>query len=379
MRKMLFITVATIFGSSALAARAEQTEEIIKAEAQGNVSPAAQEKTKPNPDEAGERMTLAPMGLGSVEQTPVLKHIAKNGAQIFDAGTAHGLRAVVARQREEFMILQVAPDGEAVVAGLQVDLSVAKLSSVAGTGQRLTELGTVHGMRGLFVRNGEQYQVFYATPDERSVIPGVMWDARGRNITREQVAPLPGVTPSVVIGNDNESGASKGVANAPKKTPIELAEQTSFGVTGSASAPRLFVFVDPLCGYSTKAMQQLQPFVAKGRVQAAIIPLSVLDYEDQGRSTTGALAMLSKSADQMVSAWSHGDLSGPASSDAEPKLRANMIAAEAIGLRGTPTVIWRKADGSEGRIDGLPEDWNAVIASMGGENHAARLPSTEGR
>jgi len=47
-----------------------------------------------------------------------------------------------------------------------------------------------------------------------------------------------------------------------------------------------------------------------------------------------------------------------------------MAASEAIGLRGTPTVIWRKADGSQGRIDGLPEDWNAVIASMGGERHA---------
>jgi thiol:disulfide interchange protein DsbG len=72
----------------------------------------------------------------------------------------------------------------------------------------------------------------------------------------------------------------------------------------------------------------------------------------------------------MIAAWAHGDFNGPAGTDAENRLRVNMAASEAIGLRGTPTVIWRKADGSEGRIDGLPEDWNAVIASMGGERHA---------
>jgi thiol:disulfide interchange protein DsbG len=75
-------------------------------------------------------------------------------------------------------------------------------------------------------------------------------------------------------------------------------------------------------------------------------------------------------ADAMITAWAHGDFNGPARTDAENRLRVNMAASEAIGLRGTPTVIWRKADGSQGRIDGLPEDWNAVIASMGGERHA---------
>jgi thiol:disulfide interchange protein DsbG len=130
------------------------------------------------------------------------------------------------------------------------------------------------------------------------------------------------------------------------------------------------MFVDPLCSYSVRALQEVQPLVASGRVQVAVIPVSVLDYEDNGMSTPSALALVSKPADQMIAAWAHGDLKGPAGTDAERRLRVNMAASEAIGLRGTPTVIWRKADGSEGRIDGLPGDWNAVIATMGGESHA---------
>lgn len=336
----------------------------------GNVPPVAPESSMSNADGAGSSPPLTPVAPEMIEQLPVLRHINKSGAKLFDAGRAHDMRAVVARQGGEFMILQVTPDGEAVIAGAQTDLSAATLHAIADGAQQITDLGVSHGVHGLFVRNGGQFQVFYATPDGERVVPGVMWDATGKNITREQVAPIPGVTPTVTIGK--EPGASAVAADGSKRSPLELAEHTNFGVMGATSAPRLFVFIDPLCSYSVKALQQLQPFVASGVVQAAIIPLSVLDYEDQGRSTTSALAMLSKPADQMALAWSRGDLNGPPSGEAEPKLRANMTAAEAIGLRGTPTVIWRKADGTEGRIDGLPEDWNAVIASMGGENHAAR-------
>ena len=136
---------------------------------------------------------LSPLAPELVEQMPALRHLARSGAQLIDAGSTDGLRAVVARQREEFMILQVTPDGEAIVAGVQTDLSADLLLTIAGRDElRVTELGASHGMRGLFVRNGRQFQVFYATPDGEQVIPGVMWDASGKNITREQVAPSRG-------------------------------------------------------------------------------------------------------------------------------------------------------------------------------------------
>ena len=301
-----------------------------------------------------------------IDQVPVLKHISETGAKIFDLGTSHGLRGVLARLGEEFMLLEVAPDGQAVVAGLQSELSVSELLSIAGS--QVTELGSAHGLRGIFVRDGAAFQVFYATPDGDRLIPGVMWDAAGKNVTREQVAPIAGTLPTVVVGNNDE--AARAQLAGGTRSALDLVKDTSFGVTGPASAPRLWMFVDPLCSYSVKALQEIQPFVASGRVQVAVIPVSVLDYEDNGKSTPSALALLSKSADEMITAWAHGDFKGPAGTEAEGRLRVNMAASEAIGLRGTPTVIWRKADGSQGRIDGLPEDWNAVIASMGGERHA---------
>lgn len=368
-----FVIIAAILASATALAEPEPTQ--TDTEMAGAQSAPPSSKT-PNgiADTASEHSALVPVAPEIVDQIPALKHLAKSGAQLFEAGTAHGLRSVVARQHDEFMILQVTPDGEAIVSGVQSDLSVGQLLSIAGRGEpQVTELGSMHGLRGLFVRNGQSFQVFYATPDGERVIPGVMWDSAGRNVTREQVVPIPGVTPTVTIGREKQAAASAGAASGTAGVSgLEAARGTAFGLIGADSAPRMYVFVDPLCGYSVRALQQLQPFVANGRAQAAIIPISVLDYEDEGRSTKAALAMLTKPVDQIVQAWSRGDISGPASKEADEKLRRNMAAAESIGLRGTPTVIWRKADGSEGRIDGLPEDWNAVISSMGGDSHAAR-------
>ena len=45
-------------------------------------------------------------------------------------------------------------------------------------------------------------------------------------------------------------------------------------------------------------------------------------------------------------------------------LGTNMAVAQGIGLRGTPTLIWRNKDGSEGRSDGLPSNLDTIIASL---------------
>ena len=61
-----------------------------------------------------------------------------------------------------------------------------------------------------------QFQVFYMTPDKERLIPGVMWDAAGKNITRKQIADIPGAVPTVVVGS-GETGqgpAAASVANA---------------------------------------------------------------------------------------------------------------------------------------------------------------------
>lgn len=112
-------------------------------------------------------------------------------------------------------------------------------------------------------------------------------------------------------------------------------------------------------------MQQLEPHMQAEKMRVSVIPLSVLDYEDQGRSTPAAKIMVSKPRDQIVADWIGGKLTGTPRMQAGARLARNMAVAGALHLRGTPTLIWQSADGAAGRSDGIPPDLNAVIASIG--------------
>jgi thiol:disulfide interchange protein DsbG len=200
------------------------------------------------------------------------------------------------------------------------------------------------------------------TPDKERLIPGVMWDAAGKNITRKQIADIPGAVPTVVVGS-GETGQSS--STEALVAALALLRKAFFGTIGPASAPHLFMLVDPQCIYSVRALQMLQPYVAAGRLQVSVIPLSVLDHEDQGQSTRSALALLSKPADELVSAWRAGSVNDPPSPEAAERLWANMAIAQAIGLKGTPTFIWRRPGGAKGRIDGIPMSIDALVSSIG--------------
>lgn len=298
----------------------------------------------------------------SLANVPFVQHVAAAGAVISDFGPSHGMRSIAARNGDQFMIFQIAPDGQAAVSGALTELTAAQLSAAAASGN-VTPLPSQHGLDALFVRSGAQFQVFYITPDKERVIPGVLWDSAGKDLTRGQVANVPGAIPTVTVGDVPGSKAGAGAAGSVAALP--LVQKASFGTVGSASAPHLWMVIDPQCIYSVRAYQMLHPFVEAGKLQLSIVPISVLDYEDNGQSTKSALALLSKSPDQLVSAWQAGSVNDPPIPAAAERLQANKAIAQAIGLRGTPTLIWRKPDGTEGRTDGLPTSIDALIASIG--------------
>jgi thiol:disulfide interchange protein DsbG len=318
------------------------------------------EQTHPKPPPATSQTSA------DLTAIPALAHIAAAGASLSDLGMSHGLRTVSARHGAQVMVFEVSPDGQAAVAGLMTDLSVNQLKVIGG--KDLTELPPQHGLRALFLRNGPQFQVFYATPDYARVIPGVMWDAAGKDLTRDQVAAVPGTIPTVTISAGSSAGDAQ-VASADQVTgtprPIAVAKSTAYGSVGDASAPELWMFMDPQCSFSVRAMQQLTPFITAGKVQLHVIPLSILDGEDSGLSTRSALNLISMPSDQLVTAWETGQTIGTPASDASGKLQMNMAAAASIHLQGTPTLIWRKANGSAGRLDGIPPDMGGLVASIG--------------
>lgn len=288
---------------------------------------------------------------------PVLAHIRDAGSDLEALGSQHGMAIYAAHSADHFMVFNVTPDEQAILSGLEMQVSLAKLLSMSGS--RIQEIGTAHGLRTFFLKSGEHFQVFYATPDEQRVIPGLMWDASGKNLTRQQIAGIPGTRPIVQIANSPST-------NIPSK-PLDLLDRvrTAYaGTYGRDGAPHAWMFIDPQCSFSVRALQALQPALDAGSIQLSVIPLSILDAEDHGLSTAHALMMVGQASERMVSAWKSGALDGTPSAGAAAKLQQNMDLASLISLRGTPTFLWESQDGSLGRLDGVPTDVAAFIKSI---------------
>jgi thiol:disulfide interchange protein DsbG len=266
-----------------------------------------------------------------------VSHIASAGAAITDLGTADGMRQIAARSGSQFMLFDVAPDGSAAVSGVPIEMSVAQLKTVAAGD--ITNIGAVHGLEGYFVRSGAMFQVFYATPDNQRVIPGAI--------------------PTVEVNGPDGPQAAPAAA-------LPLVDNATFGTIGDNPSKHLYMLIDPQCIYSIRAFQMLRPFAEQNQIEISVIPLTILDNENGGQSTRSAMALLSDAPDQIVGAWESGSVSNPPSEQAANRLKNNMLIAQAIGLQATPTFVWRKSDGSEGQLVGVPQDVQAFVAAIGG-------------
>lgn len=292
----------------------------------------------------------------SLSGNPFITHIASAGAAITDLGTANGMHEIAARSGNQFMLFDVAPDGNAAVSGVPIEMTVAQLKTVAAGD--ISDIGSVHGLEGYFVRSGSMFQVFYATPDDQRVIPGVLWDSTGKNVTKTEVSDIPGAIPTVEVNGPDGPQAAASAA-------LPLLQKATFGTFGNNPSKHLYMLIDPQCIYSIRAFQMLKPFAEQNRIEISVVPLTILDGEDGGQSTKSAMALLSDPPDQIVGAWQSGSESNQPSDQAQDRLKQNMLIAQAIDLKATPTFVWRKADGSEGQLVGVPQDVQAFIDAIG--------------
>lgn len=242
------------------------------------------------------------------------------------------------------------------------------LRNVVNAGAKVYELPTppeLEGLRTAFAVNGSAFQVFYVPAHGAAVIRGIAQGPGGENLTLAQTSAIPGVVPAI----DIREGAALVDGSA-----VKTAAATTYGLWGREGAPRVYMFMDPLCSFSLRAMTTLKPAIDAGRLQVAVVPVAVTDHETGGHSTPAALAMLSVTPrDDMAPRWmadwrdwAGQDPSNVALADAYAALRRNAAAAKAIGLRGTPTFLWAKPDGSDGRMEGAPGDLNGLLAVVGG-------------
>lgn len=383
------------------------------------------------PDITASTITVRPSFIASTDpikkeitQSAVLSHIQQTGATIHPLESLYGLRSFVAQNGDKILPFFLTPDGKAMVSGVIMNMSAEMMLKLDKNA--IDRIPAIHGLEGLFVRTGDHFQVFYITPDGKKVIPGLMWDEEGRNVTQAQIAPLLGMnapnpasttpdpnpakenpdlaTPSLpnqALNNssfantysqqapqpstdalntsEKEEGGegqikaasvSKSSLNIftppsdkPSRAVFALLNQTYGGIYGKADTPELLVFIDPLCHFSKQALTLLDPYVKAGRLHLVLIPIALLDLADQGQSSQAAKRLLSVPVDQMAQAWI-SITNTPVSPDADQKLSVNQQMIAGLHLKGTPIFFWQRPDKSLRRFEGLPDSIEALVSQV---------------
>ena len=146
------------------------------------------------------------------------------------------------------------------------------LERIASQGAELSDLGEAHGLRTIFARKGTAFQVFYLTGDSEAVVGGVMWDAAGQDITRQQVSSIPGAVPTVSIGTPSPAPAqaASDALSGPKL--LQMMATMRYGTEGDPKAPRLWMFIDPYSPSRQGASSSFGPMSSRADCNSPSFP-----------------------------------------------------------------------------------------------------------
>ncbi len=355
------------------------------------------------------------IGAGEIAQSAPLRALAADGRQLADLGPVgnhSGMWGVVAQKDHRRLAYYVTPDQAALLSGTAWSLdghnlteaAIAGLGSntppvrslhdqaapegapspesapkdavrpfrpeevrrdpalraLSADGRSLLRLGELHGLLGVYALKGKHFQIYYLPPDRDFILAGVMWNLQGNNLTLPQVRTIAGAIPTVTLGAFD--------APSPGDGPALTLSKAFGGSIGRVGAPHLWMVIDPLCGYSQQAWIALKPFIDHGDLRLTIIPIALNDYENGHASTPAAQALLSVPPPEVVPLWEKILDAGQADpalrrSDSAPlRLIANMNAAHAIALKGTPTLAWKDPAGHEHSVMGVPHDPVTILS-----------------
>lgn len=195
------------------------------------------------------------------------------------------------------------------------------------------------GLRGYAAEYQNQGMALYLTPDGKHVLTGHLFDAQGKDLSREPLERL---------------------VYAPlAKEMWQKMEQSAWIADGRADAPRVvYLFSDPNCPYCTMFWQQARPWVESGKVQLRHIMVGIIREDSEAKS-----AALLASKDPQKALHEH-EQAGKASTlkplakipaAVRKQLAGNMELMESMGAAATPAIFYLNAEGRMQQQQGAPQ------------------------
>ncbi len=205
------------------------------------------------------------------------------------------------------------------------------------------------GLTGYTLNFQGQTLAAYVTANGEHVVVGTLLDSDGTNLSQPMISAA---------------------ANAARpESEWQALEQANWIADGSASADRvIYAFTDPNCPFCHRFYEQTRDWVEAGDVQIRHIMVGVLRQDSAAKSATllaadePAVALAEHEAN-----FSNGGVT-PAegvAKEARQAVEANNQLMSQLGIRGTPSVLYRDDEGAIQLARGLPrgERLQAVMGS----------------
>lgn len=194
------------------------------------------------------------------------------------------------------------------------------------------------GLRGYAAQYQNRGMTLYLTADGKHVLVGSLFDAQGKDLSREPLQKL---------------------VYAPMAKEVwAKMEKTSWIADGKSSATRtVYLFSDPNCPYCNMFWEQARPWVDSGKVQLRHIMVGIIREDSPAKS---AALLSAKNPEQ---ALHNHEKAGKASSlkaldkipaEIQAKLDSNMALMEELGLSATPAIFYMDKDGELQQQQGAP-------------------------
>ncbi len=220
------------------------------------------------------------------------------------------------------------------------------------------------GLIGFVVQSGQGNNgIIYADPKGQYVFVGSIINTQGQDLTQQYTGQY--IT-NKIAGPAYQDAATQG-----------------WFTDGSDNAPhKAYMIFDPNCVYCHLLYKQVQPLIANGQLQVRWIPVAFRDPSSPGKaaamlnagSDAASDKLLQQNEDGFNDQSESGGLAPLAPNPSDPavtavfaKVTQNTAYFTKYGFQGTPTILFKQADGKVVMVPGLPRDqaFQDMLNSMG--------------
>ena len=197
------------------------------------------------------------------------------------------------------------------------------------------------GMTGWVLSKQGQYSIVFTTPDNKTLVAGLMIGESGANLSQEY--------------------AEKYIPKPDFSAVFKELEKTTMIVEG-AKAPKgiLYAFFDPNCPFCHMTWKALQPYEAAG-LQVRWVPVAYLAPSSLPKAIE-MLASVNPTSAFRVNEQNFGKEKNPPAkytASAYPaiakKLEENAGLMQKFGFNGTPGIVWKDKSGKIMVKNGMPK------------------------